>query len=108
MEKLDIELHGYGSQTIIIELLNPDGQALDVEMEKLTLWIKPPFHNRIYPDLERRSADPAAGLADHLAVTFGSRLLEGTHWREARWALDVAEENGGFKTLISGIVRRSF
>lgn len=108
MEKLDIELHGYGTQTVFLELKDTEGTPLEVDEGRLKLWVKPPFQNTVYPELSANPADPAAGLSEHLKITFGSGLLAGTHWREARWALDLADENGAFKTLVGGTVYRSF
>lgn len=108
MEQLNIELHGYGTQTVFLELTTPEGEAFVPEADKLDLWVKPPFQNKFRPLVRLNGADADAGLGVHLAVTFASAQLQNTHWREARWALDLADEHGGFTTLIGGTVRRSY
>ncbi|MBF0802889.1 MULTISPECIES: hypothetical protein [unclassified Neisseria] len=109
MVRLDIELIRDDKQSIVLELVDSDGLTIDpAALERIEMWVKPPFQDKLYPDISVRPADAFNGLGKHLLVTFGHGLLAKQMWTQARYGIVVTHGSDGPKTVIGGKIIRIY
>lgn len=109
MVELNIELLRNDQQSIVIELVDSDGLNIDVgEIDRIVMWVKPPFQDKLFPVVEVRGPDTLNGLGRHLAITFGHELLARQMWTQARYGIEVTDEGKGPTTIIGGKIIRKY
>lgn len=109
MVSLDIELFRNDKQSLVLELVDSDGSTIDVGgIDRIVMWVKPPFQDKLYPDVSVRPADPLNGLGKHLLITFGHELLARQMWTTARYGIEITDEGDGPRTIIGGKINRIY
>lgn len=109
MVRLDMEIVRDDTQSIVVELSDSDGQNIDpADIDSLTVWVKPPFQDKIFPDTEIRAEDPENGLGGHLKITFTREMLQKQMWTQAQYGIELVCGGEGPVTVIGGKVMRIY
>lgn len=109
MVRLDMEIVRDDKQSIVVELLDSDGHTINpADIDSITVWVKPPFQDKIFPETAILPEDPANGLGSHLKITFTREMLQKQMWTQAQYGIEIVCGDEGPTTVIGGKVMRIY
>ncbi|ROV57156.1 hypothetical protein EGS38_00205 [Neisseria chenwenguii] len=95
-------------QSIVVELLDSDGHTVNpADIDSVTVWVKPPFQDKIFPETVILPEDPENGLGSHLKITFTRNILQKQMWTQAQYGIEIVCDEGP-TTVIGGKVMRIY